>query len=286
MTTPATTAAIDRRVDLAASPERVWTALTDPAEIASWFTQRAEFALEVGAEGWMEWREHGRFAIRIEAVDRPRYFAWRGARDPDTGVDDGPSTLVEWWLEPLPGGGTSLRLRESGFEQPDERRLNTMGWLHSFGALAAHIATEPWQGGIRRTYRLQSPADAVWKALAEPAELRAWWGGVGELEVRPGFEGWFDWPSEGGRFAMRFDAVEPPAYIAWRWVPALDVPLADASQVLRTEWVVMPRDDGGTDLHLFESGFTGPDDHRLNDGGWDSDVIPALRRHLREPEAG
>jgi hypothetical protein len=42
----------------------------------------------------------------------------------------------------------------------------------------------------------------------------------------------------------------------------------------------------GTDLHLFESGFTGPDDHRLNDGGWDGDVIPALRRRLGEPKAG
>ena len=47
----------------------------------------------------------------------------------------------------------------------------------------------------------------------------------------------------------------------------------------RRVWLL---DRSGTDLHLLETGFTGPEHHRLNDGGWDSDVIPALRRVLGE----
>ncbi len=33
---------------------------------------------------------------------------------------------------------------------------------------------------------------------------------------------------------------------------------ADPDKVLRTEWVVTPRDDGGTDPSPFESGSSGP----------------------------
>jgi hypothetical protein len=84
---------------------------------------------------------------------------------------------------------------------------------------------------------------------------------------------------------MRIEAVEAPTYVAWLWSTDKDVPLADSSQVLRTEWVLMPRDDGGTDLHLLETGFRGPMEHDLNVHGWDGDVIPGLRRHLGEAAA-
>jgi hypothetical protein len=78
--------------------------------------------------------------------------------------------------------------------------------------------------------------------------------------------------------------VEAPTYLAWTWTPTPDVALDDAATRLHTEWAFVARDDGGTDLHLLETGFTGPEDHRLNSGGWDGDVIPALRRVLGEAE--
>jgi uncharacterized protein YndB with AHSA1/START domain len=286
MTNPPTTtaAAIEREFALAAAPERVWHALTDPAELAAWFCQAAELAPLAGHTGYLEWAEHGRFAIQIEAADAPRYLAWRWARDPDTPIDAGVSTLVEWWLEPAAGGGTRLRLRESGFERDADRSINALGWLHGFGALARHLASEPWQAGIVKTYRLASPPERVWRAFADPSELAAWWSGSADIDVREGFEGWWVWPKEGGRYAMAFDRVEPPTYLAWRWTTDPEIPLAEAAQVLRTEWVLEAR-DGGTNLHLLETGFRGPKDHALNDHGWDGDVIPALRRHLGEDRA-
>jgi uncharacterized protein YndB with AHSA1/START domain len=276
--------AVERQLELAASPERVWRALTDAHELATWFADAADFSPRPGYLGWMEWREHGRFAVRVEASDPPRSLAWRWAREPDRALDEGVSTLVEWWLEERPGGGTHLRLRESGFVREDDRRTNVWGWLEGFAALARRLAQEPWQGGVSRTWALRSSRDRVWRAFADPAELAAWWGGTGVTEVRPGYEGWWVWPTE-GRFAMRIEAVEPPAYLAWTWAPEPDVPLERAEQVLRTEWVLVARDDGGTDLHLFESGFRGPRDHELNEQGWDGDVLPGLRRHLGEDPA-
>ena len=65
-------------------------------------------------------------------------------------------------------------------------------------------------------------------------------------------------------------------------VEAPEVRSRTPEQVLRTEWTSVPREDGGTDLHLFESGFTGPKDSRRNGGRLGRQVIPSLRKHLGE----
>jgi uncharacterized protein YndB with AHSA1/START domain len=124
----------------------------------------------------------------------------------------------------------------------------------------------------------------VWEAFADPAQLAAWWTRNPSLRIEPGAEGWMDWPGEGGRFAIRFEAVEPPGYLCWTWVTDANVPLDEASQVLRTEWLLTPRADGGTDLTLLETGFTTEREQAMNDGGWDADILPALRRLLGEPD--
>ena len=283
--TPASAAdtvpAICRVIDLAAAPERVWRALTDESDLAGWLGSGASFRPEPGADGWLEWAEHGRFALRVEAVEPGIAIAWRWARDAGVELGSGPSTLVELRLEARPDGGTRLHLRESGFARPQDRADNSTGWLQELGDLLAHLATAPFEAGIRRVYHLRSSPERVWSAFADPVQLAAWRGGIGHLEVRTGFEGWWEWPGM-GRYAMTFDAVEPTTYLAWRWSPVADVRVADAEQVLRTEWALVARPDGGTDLHLLETGFTTPDEHRMNDGGWDGDVLPALRRVLGE----
>lgn len=104
------------------------------------------------------------------------------------------------------------------------------------------------------------------------------------VDLRPGAEGWGVWPSEGRRFAVRIEAVEPPTYLAWTRTPTPDVRIAEAIELLHTEWALEAREDGGTDLHLLETGFLGPEHHGLNDGGWDGNVIPALRGVLGEED--
>jgi uncharacterized protein YndB with AHSA1/START domain len=273
--------AIERRAEFTADRGRVWQALTDPAELASWWCDGASFELAAGAIGWMEWQEHGRYAIRLEAVEPPDRFAWRGARDPDTALDAGPTTIVEFGLAERIGGGTVLTIRESGFAEERDRRDNTLGWLGTVSGLSEYLATEPWQRGIRRTWAFTSSPDRVWRAFGDSAEFSAWWGGTETLEIREGYEGWFAWPTE-GRFAMRIDRVEPPTYLSWRWAIDPGIPFDEAIEVLTTEWVLMPRLDGGTDVHLLETGFRGPRNHELNSGGWDSDAEPVLRKHLGE----
>jgi uncharacterized protein YndB with AHSA1/START domain len=281
MTLTTTIPAIERTLVLRASPERVWRALTDADELSRWFGQRADLRPEVGYDGWMEWDGHGRYAMRVEEADAPRRLALRWMNAPDVPLDPAGSTLVEWDLEPTEGGGTRLHLRESGFTSPEGRAGNAVGWLSETAELVALLATEPWEAGIRRTYHFRSSRDRVWQAFADPDQFDAWWGAGDRTELRAGASGWWDWPTE-GRYAYRIEVVEPPTYFAWSWTTAPDIALDDATELLRTEWALEAREDGGTDVHLLETGFTGPDNHRQNSGGWDSDVSPALRRALGE----
>src|SRR5262245_39290976 len=123
---------IEREMTLRAPIERVWQAITDPAEVSKWFGVEAEIALTPGGDvafGWLK----ARFRGRVEAVERPRRFACRWCLDSDTPVDEGPTTLVEFTLRPQ-GEGTVLRLVESGFASlPGDGRArhladNTQGW--------------------------------------------------------------------------------------------------------------------------------------------------------------
>lgn len=53
--------AIERTPGLEASPERVWRALTDPAELSAWFPDEArDLAVRPGGDGFQtpEAREH------------------------------------------------------------------------------------------------------------------------------------------------------------------------------------------------------------------------------------
>jgi uncharacterized protein YndB with AHSA1/START domain len=285
---PAGTGAIERTLDLHASRDRVWRAITEDGELSAWFGGRCRIEMRPGGDGVFEWPEHGesgmRFAVRVEAVEAPERLVWRWARESDTPVDAGPTTTVEWRLEALPAGGTRVHLRETGFERPEGRIENAGGWQWELGDLAAVLAEHPWEAGIRRTWALRSSRERVWAAFTDPAQLAAWWTSSPDLRVAPGVEGWMDWPNEGGRFAIRFEAIEPPSYICWCWVTDAGVSIADATQVLRTEWVLAEREDGGTDLTLLETGFTTDHEFRMNDGGWDRDIIPALRRQLGEEQ--
>lgn len=134
------TASIERTIELDASPEDVWRALTDPTEVSGWFGDAAEFGNEVGSDGWFGWKEHGRFSMRVEAFEPPQRFAWRWSRDADTPIDEGVSTLVEWTLTPRDGGGTVLELRESGFVRDEDREMNSGGWTEEIEHLRRHLA--------------------------------------------------------------------------------------------------------------------------------------------------
>jgi uncharacterized protein YndB with AHSA1/START domain len=144
---------IEQQIDIDASAQRVWELISTPG----WWINDGAIV-----EHRVEQREshvvvhdpvHGEFVLRIEALEPPRYAAYRwfseasAATPADSALDGSASTLVEFWIEEHDDGGVTLRVAESGFEGLDrtaeERRKmfdeNTEGWTIELAAARAHL---------------------------------------------------------------------------------------------------------------------------------------------------
>jgi uncharacterized protein YndB with AHSA1/START domain len=133
---------IEREMLLAVPVERVWAALTDPAELVKWFGDGAEIDLRPGGAGLLSFGE-GRCPLEIVAVEPMRRFAYHWV--PGSGQNEVPvegnRTLVDFTLEAT-DGGTRLRMVESGFasiENPAVRSGNVEGWTGELGELESHL---------------------------------------------------------------------------------------------------------------------------------------------------
>ncbi len=134
------TEAIEKRLELNAPVERVWKAISDPAEISRWFSDRCEWDLRPGGRGVFDWENHGVYSVRVDAVDPPNRLVWSWNHDPGTEVEEGTFTTVEWVLTSNESGGTTLVLLESGFETEDRRQQNDSGWDSELGELVELLA--------------------------------------------------------------------------------------------------------------------------------------------------
>ena len=98
---------IDRSIDIAAPPERVYRALTDPAELAAWFKVSIAGLIAAGQEVWMTVRhapyEGQRFRVIVLELTPARRVVWRwhpGEMDPNVDYSAEPMTTVTFTLEP------------------------------------------------------------------------------------------------------------------------------------------------------------------------------------------
>jgi uncharacterized protein YndB with AHSA1/START domain len=135
---------IERTVELAAPPDRVWAALTTAEGLSAWFGNEATIDLRPGGAAQMRWADEGFTArMRVERVEAPTVFGftWVIFGLPD---DDPRRTYVEFTLQPA-GTGTRLTVVESGFAQLPEDAYrkafdgNTEGWAKELGELAAYL---------------------------------------------------------------------------------------------------------------------------------------------------
>jgi uncharacterized protein YndB with AHSA1/START domain len=135
---------IERTVEVAHPPGKVWAALTTAEGLAAWFGDEATIDLRPGGAARMRWNgEDVTAEMRVERVEEPTVFGftWRIFGLP---ADDPRRTYVEFTLEAA-GAGTRVTVTESGFAQlpGDVHRKaydgNCEGWAKELGELAAYL---------------------------------------------------------------------------------------------------------------------------------------------------
>ena len=135
---------IERTVEIAHPPTKVWAALTTAEGLSAWFGNEAAIDLRPGGSAWMRWAEEGFTAqMRVERVEEPTVFGftWHIYGLPE---DDPRRTYVEFTLEPA-RAGTRLTVVETGFAQlPADIHGkaydgNTDGWAKELGELAVYL---------------------------------------------------------------------------------------------------------------------------------------------------
>jgi len=109
--------AVEREIFLPASPERVWSSLTEQSELSAWFGAHVEFEARPGGPATFRWPDGRSRKATVEEMDQPRRLSFRWAPFERTGGGARvvPATRVEFTLEPL-REGTLLRLSERTLE--------------------------------------------------------------------------------------------------------------------------------------------------------------------------
>jgi uncharacterized protein YndB with AHSA1/START domain len=134
---------IERTVEIAHPPAKVWAALTTAEGLGTWFGNQATIDLRPGGAAQMTWTSGDKANMRIERVEEPNVFGftWHIYGLPD---EDPRRTYVEFTLEPV-GAGTRLTVVESGFAQlpeGDHQKAfggNVDGWANELGELVEYL---------------------------------------------------------------------------------------------------------------------------------------------------
>lgn len=143
---------IEREISIHAPVDRVWSLVTQPDHLGTWFGDAgADVDLVPGGKIQVRWNEYPSLDGIVQSVEPTHLFAFRWRQiDVAAGTElaEGNSTLVEFLLE-SDGGTTRVRIVESGFDAlhlaEDARRGlhsgHTDGWGQEIGELQDHAAT-------------------------------------------------------------------------------------------------------------------------------------------------
>ncbi len=137
---------VRRTIQIAASIDKVWSAVTDPAHISQWFGVTVLDGSGVGATGTMTFPDYGAVPLRVEAIDEPRSVTYRWGNDDAAELLDpmnrrGHHDRVHVHARAEPAAGTQLTVVETGFENTskplDNARDHGTGWTDELNKLVA-----------------------------------------------------------------------------------------------------------------------------------------------------
>ena len=137
---------------------------------------------------------------------------------------------------------------------------------------------------IERTLTIKAPQEKVWGLIGTPEGFATWFKTRADGNWSVGSDVMLTWPS-GSQSEIRIVAIDPQHKFAFSWHPGESATLKDfPEEHLTTSTFNLRTIDGGTELHLVETGFENiPEDRRLkalglNNEGWDEE-LENIRTH-------
>jgi uncharacterized protein YndB with AHSA1/START domain len=130
-------------VEIAASPEDVWSALTDPAAVKKYmFGADVDTTWEVGAPITWSGEYDGRAyqdkgeVVRFDAPERLTLTHY----SPMGGLPDEPENYhhLDYRIEPV-GDGSRVLLEQDGNESPEQAEQFSQNWQMSLNQLKEHV---------------------------------------------------------------------------------------------------------------------------------------------------
>ena len=172
------TRTFDMAIDIDASPEAVWHALTDAGELVRWFPLEARVRPGAGGSMFWSWGENWAGEMRIEGWEPQRRLLLTESRQAFDAVGrplpgDRQAMAMEFTLE-TQAGKTRLRLVHSGFGSgenwDDELDSTGAGWQHELRSLRHYVQRHRGHDRHAAFVHVTSPltAHVVWSRLLSP----------------------------------------------------------------------------------------------------------------------
>ncbi|HEY8072894.1 MAG TPA: SRPBCC domain-containing protein [Labilithrix sp.] len=157
-------------VELDASPEDVFRAVTDGTEIAKWLAPEARSTPPQGGKKgsiWISWGEGMSMEREIEIWDAPKHVRHPAGKNGETKAP----LYADWSIEAREGGKTTLRLVHSGFsigaDWDEEYDSHARGWMLMLQNLRHYFARHAHEEAVHLTFgsKVESSRASIWKTL-------------------------------------------------------------------------------------------------------------------------
>lgn len=123
---------------IAATPQRVWSALTQQDQISCWWTEEARVRPEVGSLGEFYFRPPaGVLKFEVTELKPDELVRWAARSGPPSWM----GTTVTWQLTSAPDG-TKVAFTQDGFTRTDEGYQQTQrNWDYFLNSLKSYLET-------------------------------------------------------------------------------------------------------------------------------------------------
>ncbi|HEY6738455.1 MAG TPA: SRPBCC domain-containing protein [Actinopolymorphaceae bacterium] len=160
---------VEKRIRLEATPEEVWELISTGPGLSAWFVPHD---FDDAAEGFADFGGGNTQAGRVLELDPGKRVVFGAPENEDGEV---PMAL-EFLVEGRDGGGTVLRLVQSGFLGEDwEAEYHSKGWdlfLHNLSTYVTHFAGLPATGVVATVFTSADGA-TVWERFFDALGLRS-----------------------------------------------------------------------------------------------------------------